>query len=232
MRGPEAKLVGRLADARGNRVVFLSHCLLNENVRYLGGAFHRGAVPETVELIRAGVGICQMPCPEQHAWGGVHKRMLLRAYGLRDSGLYPFRRPLFWLFRLYTRARYELLARAVVSQIEQYRDAGVEVVSVVGVGASPSCGVTSTLDMKRSFDTAASCPLYAIDRTLVNERVVTGCRVPGEGLFVHALRRRLKRCGVDVPMLEYDLIAEMHGAPQQPFPTCPATDGWPRPARR
>lgn len=230
MREREQRLVARLADARGNRVVFLSHCLLNENVRYLGGAFHRGAVPEAVELIRAGVGICQMPCPEQHAWGGVHKRTMLRAYGLRDSGVYLFRRPLFWLFRFYTRARYWLLARAVVSQIEQYCDAGVDVVGVVGVGASPSCGVISTLDMKRSFDTVASCPLHSIDRTVVNERVVTGCRVLGEGLYVRALRRRMKRRGIDVPMLEYDLIAEMHGATQQPFPTCAATGRCP--ARR
>jgi hypothetical protein len=36
---------------------FVSHCLLNENTRYLGGAFHRGAVPEMIELLRSGVGV-------------------------------------------------------------------------------------------------------------------------------------------------------------------------------
>jgi hypothetical protein len=30
------ELRGQLSDARGGRVVFLSHCLLNQNVRYLG----------------------------------------------------------------------------------------------------------------------------------------------------------------------------------------------------
>ena len=28
-----------LADKRSRRVVFVSHCILNENVRYLGGAW-------------------------------------------------------------------------------------------------------------------------------------------------------------------------------------------------
>lgn len=74
----------RLQDARGRRVAFVSHCLLNENTRYLGGAFRAGGVAElAAALLDDGVGICQMPCPEQRAWGGVLKRWMLRAYGTR-----------------------------------------------------------------------------------------------------------------------------------------------------
>src|SRR5215207_7243130 len=64
-----------LSDARSGQVVFVSHCMLNQNVRYQGGATRPGAVDEVVaRLQRAGVGIVQMPCPEQRAWGGVDKR--------------------------------------------------------------------------------------------------------------------------------------------------------------
>jgi uncharacterized protein YbbK (DUF523 family) len=67
-----AVLVGRLADERGKRVVFLSHCLLNQNVRYLGGATRPGGLPEVVSALqREGLGIVQMRGPEQRAWGGV-----------------------------------------------------------------------------------------------------------------------------------------------------------------
>ena len=98
-RSREALLSSRLADERGRRVAFVSHCLLNENTRYLGGALRAGAVPEVVSgLIEAGVGISQMPCLEQRAWGGVLKRLLLRAYGIGGSPLYPLRRPLLRLF--------------------------------------------------------------------------------------------------------------------------------------
>src|SRR5690348_5025831 len=103
MTPPTPALARQLSDARGNKIVFLSHCLLDENVRYLGGAFHSGAIPEVVPLIRGGLGICQMPCPEMHAWGGVHKKWMLRAYGLRDTHLYPLRHLLLRLFTLYTR---------------------------------------------------------------------------------------------------------------------------------
>lgn len=44
-----------MPDQRGGRVVLLSHCLLNENVRY----------PCVVQL----------PCPEQRAWGGARRRL-------------------------------------------------------------------------------------------------------------------------------------------------------------
>lgn len=60
----------------------VSHCLLNQNVRYLGGAACPGVVPATVDaFIRNGTGLYQMPCPEQAAWGGVLKRYVLRFYG-------------------------------------------------------------------------------------------------------------------------------------------------------
>ena len=229
MKSVDTAFYERLADARGNRVVFLSHCLLNENVRYQGGAFHSGAVPELHALIRTGVGICQMPCPEQRAWGGVRKPQMLRAYGLIDTRLYRFRTVLFGLFLADTRLRYRLLARRVAREIEQYRDAGVAITGVVGIGASPSCGVHTTLDMRRSFETIAACPLAAVDRATINERVVTACRVPGEGLFVRALRKQLRRRTADIPFLEHDLIGEMHGREQPLSLRIEASSGLPEP---
>ena len=144
VRSREAELSARLADARGREVVFVAHCLLDENARYLGGAFHSGAVPELIELLQRGVGVVQMPCPEQRAWGGLLKPWMLRAYGLRDSRLYPVRGPLFRAFVAYTRLRYLWLARRTARDIEDFRRAGVRVLGVVGVGGSPTCGAGTT----------------------------------------------------------------------------------------
>lgn len=78
-------LLERLKDERSQRVIFVSHCLLNENTRYPGGAFRSGGVDELMDgWQREGVGICQMHCPEQRAWGGVLKRYLLPMYGSRE----------------------------------------------------------------------------------------------------------------------------------------------------
>jgi uncharacterized protein YbbK (DUF523 family) len=79
----------QFTDCRSKKVIFLSHCLLNENTRYLGGACERGAVPSVIcECFERGYGIVQMPCPEQHVWGGVLKRHLLRYYGSQGTLLY------------------------------------------------------------------------------------------------------------------------------------------------
>jgi uncharacterized protein YbbK (DUF523 family) len=214
VRRVEALLSRHLADARGREVVFVSHCLLDENARYLGGAFHPGAVPEMIDLLGRGVGVYQMPCPERRAWGGLLKRRMLRAYGLCDSVLYPVRGALFRLFICHTQIRYRRMAGRVARDIEDYRRAGVRVLAVVGVGGSPSCGVSTTLDLRRSFEAMAACPLALIDRATMNERMVVACRGAGEGLFIRTLRRRLARRHIDVPFVEYDLIAEMRGLPQ------------------
>lgn len=212
-----ADLVERLADARSRRVVLLSHCLLNENVRYLGGATRPGAVEEVVEpFVRSGVGIVQLPCPEQHAWGGVLKRHMLVLYGSRWLRWSPLRRPAVAAARAATALRYESLARRTADLVEDYAASGFDVVEVVGVGGSPSCGVTSTLDLDRAVLAMARCRRCTVSPATVNERVVAANVVSGQGLFVAALRRHLARRGLDVPMREHDLLGELDRAALAP----------------
>jgi predicted secreted protein len=218
----EAVLSERLYDARGKRVAFVSHCLLNENVRYLGGAFRSGGVAEVIdELVSRGVGICQMPCPEQRAWGGVLKRRMLRAYGARGTAFYRFRGVVLRLFVLYTRLEYWRLARRVVRQIADYERSGFEVLGIIGVGASPSCGVNTTLDLRRSFEAMASTPIDSVDRKSVNRDAVVACRVAGSGLYIKSLEHQLRRRRLTPLLLEHDLVAEMRGERQEVLPGPP-----------
>jgi predicted secreted protein len=206
------EVFSRLRDERSGKVVFTSHCLLNENTRFAGGAFRPGVVSEVLAgIVENGWGIYQMPCPEQRAWGGVLKRRLLRAYGARPTLLYRLREPVLGLFIGYTRLVYARLARRVARDIADYQRSGFDVVGIVGVGSSPTCGVTTTLDMRRSFEAVAACPLAAISRDKINECAVIRCRVAGEGLFIRSLRRQLSRRGLAIPLLEHDLVEEMHG---------------------
>jgi hypothetical protein len=190
----------------------VSHCLLNENTRYLGGAFRRGGVDELMDgFQREGMGICQMHCPEQRAWGGVLKRYLLPMYSSHGTLLYRLRHLLLPLFLWYTRWRYWLLAKEVARDIEDYVRSGFEVVGIVGVGGSPSCGVWCTLNLPRSLDVVAGCPLAQLDRRLMNEAAIAACLREGEGLFVEALQRRLRRKHLIIRWYEHDLLAEIRG---------------------
>jgi uncharacterized protein YbbK (DUF523 family) len=201
----------RLEDGRSKRVVFLSHCLLNENTRYLGGACRGGCVRElVVPLIDAGVGIVQMPCPEQRAWGGILKRLLLRAYGARGRLLYRVRRVVLALFVRYTRFRYRRLARQVARQIEDYLASGFSVVGIVGVDGSPSCGVQRSLDLGKASGLLAGIDVESVTVEGVNA-VIRACTAEGAGIFTAALREELERRGRRVPYLAHDLIAELAG---------------------
>lgn len=208
-------LLDRLRDARGRRVIMVSHCLLNENTRYAGGATRPGAVVEIVdELMKSGYGIHQLPCPERLAWGGVLKRRSLLLYDSKGGPLYPLRGALFTAFVWWTRAVYRLLARRVAREVADYRRAGIGVDGIVGIGASPSCGVTTTLDLRESLEVVASCPAAALARDVMNDRAVLNCRRAGEGLFIKELDRELKRRRMILPAREHDLAAELRGEQQ------------------
>jgi predicted secreted protein len=202
------RLRRQLADPRGGRVVLLSHCLLDQNVRYLGGAGRAGGVQEVVDgYLSRDVGIYQLPCPERHAWGGVRKRWMLAAYGAGGTPRGPAVRLLMPAFLHHTRRVYARLARRVAADVRDYRRSGVEVVGVVGIGGSPSCGVRTTLDLAGAVDVLTRCPLAALDRRTLNEDVVAAHTRPGEGMFVCALRREL--ADVDLPFEEHDLLDEL-----------------------
>ena len=209
-------LLERLEDERSKRVIFVSHCLLNENTRYLGGAFHRGGVDELVDSFQQqGLGICQMPCPEQRAWGGVLKRYMLPVYGSNGTLLYRLRHVLLPLFIWYTRWIYGRLAKEVVRDIEDYVRSGFEVVGIVGVGGSPSCGVCTRLDLRRSFEVVAGCPLARLDRHRLNEEAIAACLIEGEGLFIAAIQRRLRRKHLTIRWYEHELLTEIREQPSR-----------------
>jgi hypothetical protein len=199
----------RVADARGHRVVFLSHCLLNQNVRYPGGASRPGGLQDEVDgYLRDGVGVVQLPCPEQHAWGGVRKALILPAYGSGGTVRAPLIRSLLPAFLVLTRWRYRRLARAAARDIASSQRAGCALLAVVGVDGSPSCGVARTLDMYGAVGALTRCPLAGLDRDRLNREVIAANVVPGQGMFVAALQRQVQRRGLRVPFVGHDLLAE------------------------
>lgn len=143
----------QLRDRRSRRVILLAHCLLNANVRYLGGA-HRGCIVREIleQCVELDIGVVQLPCPEQRAWGGVLKRLLLSFFGSAGTVRYQFRRALLPLVLWYTRRSYQRLARETAAQIADYQKSGVAVLGIVGVDASPSCGVRKSLNMREALD--------------------------------------------------------------------------------
>ncbi len=186
--------------------MFLSHCLLNENTRYPGGACRRCCVAEIIDqCIARDLGMIQMPCPEQQVWGGVLKRRMLRLYGAGAAGPIGIPAALWWV-----RRRYRQLARSVAAQIEDYVTSGFEVAGVIGIDASPTCGVEKTLAIREFVAEVSRVPLETLSVRAQND-LVRRHAVAGRGLFIAALERELDRRGVRVPLLGHDLLAELEG---------------------
>jgi len=199
----------RLKDARSGRVIFLSHCILNENTRYLGGAFRKGCIREIVSKhTDDGLGLVQMPCPEEEAWGGVLKKYLLTVYGSSHGVLYRFRNLLLPLFLFHTRFTYRRLAAKTAKRIKDYLDSGFSVVGIVGVDGSPSCGVAKTLDIRKSFDMLASLNAETVTPEDMNE-LIRACVTEGRGLFTAMLIEELRNMNIAVPYTAHSLIEEM-----------------------
>lgn len=185
--------------------MFLSHCLLNSNTRYLGGACRPGCVSEIVQqCLDRGIGMVQMPCPEEYAWGGVLKRHLLALHG--RSSLPPGS-----FVVAYTRLLMRRLARRVAAQIDDYVRCGYSVLGVVAVDGSPSCGLKKTIDIPGflgelpSFDPASAS--VDTENAIIRRHVVLG-----QGLFVIELRRALGQRGLTIPFQAHDLFEELDGA--------------------
>ncbi|MBA4369121.1 MAG: hypothetical protein C0403_15945 [Desulfobacterium sp.] len=87
----------------------------------------------------------QMPCPEQIAWGGVTKQLLMMAYGAKGTVLYTLRHIIVPWMLLYSKWIYGRIASQMACQIQDYQDSEFSVQGVVGIDGSPTCGVNKTI---------------------------------------------------------------------------------------
>ncbi len=115
-------------DARSRRIIFLTHCYLNQNAKVQGIANFPGVITPVIERLMAhGIGIIQMPCPEMSYIGAQ------RWSHIRDQ----YDSPMF-------RRHCAKIAESVLDQAEEYRRAGYQVLGFLMMDGSPVCGLKKT----------------------------------------------------------------------------------------
>jgi predicted secreted protein len=118
----------KVRDKRSHRIVFVSHCGLNQNAKVQGIARYAGAILPLVEvLLEAEVGIFQMPCPENTYIGPMRWGQVKRQY---DS-------PMF-------RRHCHEIATKVLDEAEEYTRSGYEILGFIMMDGSPVCGLNKT----------------------------------------------------------------------------------------
>jgi len=159
-------------DGRGRRVVFIAHCLLNQNSISDGTAVRPAGFKELIDFfLDAGVGVVQMPCPEFACLGldrgnvhGADSPVVVENTRIRAE-----------LKKAVPNEKLDGLVRDVLRQITEYHKYGFEIVGIIGANRSPTCGVETTSD--RDMEIA------------------------GMGVFMEKLSDELMKRGLSVPMM-------------------------------
>ncbi len=96
--------------------------------------------------------------------------------------------------------------------IEDCQRAGMQVLGVVGVDGSPSCGVRTPLDVRKVAHGLAGPDWQTVNTRGMN-RLITHAAVVGPGLYMQLLQAELDQRGLSVAMTAQDLITALEGQP-------------------
>jgi len=159
-------------DVRSKRLMLVAHCVLNQNSISDGTAEFPASNLQAVNLLlHSQIGIIQMPCPELHCLGLARGNV----HGGEQPVLVENSRIRSAMQRRPAATMLDRLAKLVALQVEEYRRYGFNVCGIVGIDRSPSCGVNSTS--------------------------IKNHESRGEGVFIKAIRKELRRRHIRVAIV-------------------------------
>jgi len=115
------------------KIVFVPHCILNQNVRANGKEKSNGTIKEIVNFFsEAEVGIVQLPCPEVEFDGGLN-----RQFKTKENYNENYRK------------HCKEISLEILKTIKKYLDKEYKVLGILGIEFSPTCGVYRIEDKKK-----------------------------------------------------------------------------------
>ena len=172
------------------KIIFVSHCILNTASKVVLYNQREIDAEEALRLkfvstaLNNGIQIIQLPCPEFTLYGS-------RRWGhVSDQFDNPF-------FRDHSRK----ILTPIIQQLKEYLNNDTfEVLGIVGIDGSPSCGVDYTCkgDWYGSFEGRKG-----LDETLADARLINA-----KGIFMDVLAEMLKEEHLDDKVIMRSLYAE------------------------
>ena len=159
-------------DARSKKIIITAHCLLNQNSISDGTADLPSQFDKIVNLLMDNkIGVIQLPCPELLCLGlarrdenGAKSELLLENTRIRSL-----------MEEKENREQLRIKAQEIVKQLEEYKKYEFEIIGILGINRSPSCGVETT--------------------------TIDGCEIKGQGVFMEILKEELERKGIEIKMI-------------------------------
>ena len=113
---------------RSKGVIFISHCILNQNTVVCPLARAKGAYTEIIETImKNGIGIHQLPCPEYRHLGIKRDPMTNEGYDTEEY-----------------RKLCKNISIDTIGIMEEYIENGYEIAGLIGVNESPTCSIRNS----------------------------------------------------------------------------------------
>ncbi len=159
---------------RSRKILMVSHCILNSNAKVEGLSQYEGIFKEVVDMIHEeGIGIIQLPCPEMimygiKRWGHVKEQF--------DT--------------LFYRENCRKMLKPIIGQVKGYTDAGYEIIGVLGVDGSPSCGVNLTCSGNWAGDFSS--------KEDIEDKVRDLKIIESSGVFIEELKKYFEEYNLEI----------------------------------
>ncbi|MGI6685778.1 MAG: CD3072 family TudS-related putative desulfidase [Bacillota bacterium] len=165
---------------RNKKIVLLAHCILNVNAKVYGLAIEQAGCKQIVTgLLNSGFGIIQLPCVEQSCFG-------INRWGQVKNQLN------FSAFRIKCRS----LLQPIIEQVLDFYENGYEIVSVIGIDGSPTCGVNYTCTGNWGGEIGEGYDLPA--------KIASLSTMHEQGVMMKILQQMLEEEGIAVKFMAID----------------------------
>ncbi|MBU5438008.1 hypothetical protein KQI42_08315 [Tissierella sp. MSJ-40] len=165
---------------RNRKILMVCHCILNSNSKVEGLSQYKGMFKEVIDIINEeDIGIIQLPCPETIVYG-------IRRWGhVKEQ-----------FDTLFYRESCREMIKPIVNQVKSYIDAGYEILGVLGIDGSPSCGVNLTCsgDWRGELSTNNN----------LEEMIKDIKYIEGSGVFIEELQKYFMEYGIKIPFIAID----------------------------
>lgn len=149
---------------RGKKIALLAHCILNVNSKIKGLANYSSINWEILDDLRErDLAIIQLPCPEITFLGMDRWGMTKNQY---DNEMY--------------RSHCRNILSSIINQLVEYEKQGYEIVELIGIDGSPSCGVNYT-------ETGYEGGLIEVEKNIASNRI------DEKGVFMEELLKLLEK---------------------------------------
>lgn len=164
-------------------ILFVSHCIVNRYskvVSFKEKEEYEYNLKDLLNLIyEKDIGLVQLGCPEMQCYG-------LKRWGhVREQFDHP-----------HYRKECQKLAVSLVDQIIEYRKNDINIIGILGIMGSPSCGVKHTCSGNWYGEIGSNKNLDAMISTVK--------LVEGQGIFTEEIRSSLEKENIEVDFLEYN----------------------------